>query len=108
MIWLAIGAKGYLTDAKLQVFSGRRVFLFPDADAYSNWKEKAVRAQRNGIDARISSLIETHGTDAEKENGFDLADYLITEQKLKLVSKTAYESFVTSPYFEGWTNASLF
>jgi hypothetical protein len=108
MIWLAVGAKGYLTDAKFQVFSGRRVFLFPDADAYSDWKEKAVRAQRKGIDARISNLIETHGTDAEKQNGFDLADYLIAEQKLILVSKTEYESFVTSPYFEGWTNASLF
>ncbi len=108
LIWLAVGAKGYLTDEKSLVFSSRRVFLFPDADAYSNWQEKAVRAQRNGIDMRISNLIETHGTDAEKKNGFDLADYLIAEQKLKIVSKTAYESFVTSPYFEGWTNASLF
>lgn len=108
MIWLAVGAKGYLTDAKSLVFSGRKVFLFPDADAYSDWKEKAVRAQRNGIDARISNLIETHGTDAEKENGFDLADYLIAEQKSKLVHKTAYESLVTSPHFHGWTNTSLF
>ncbi len=109
MIWLAVGAKGYLTDTKFQVFSGRRVFLFPDADAYSSWKEKAVRAQRNGIDARISNLIETHGTDAEKQNGFDLADYLIAEQKLKiLVFKSAYESLLSSPYFHGWTNANLF
>ena len=108
MIWLAVGAKGYLTDAKFQVFSGRRVFLFPDADAYSNWKEKAVRAQRNGIYARISNLIETHGTNAEKQNGFDLADYLIAEQKLKIVSKTAYESLLSSPHFHGWINASLF
>ncbi len=90
MIWLAVGAKGYLTDEKCQVLTGRKVWLFSDADAYSDWKEKAVRAQRNGFDVRISSLIETHGTDSEKENGFDLADYLIQEQ----TNINQYNSFV--------------
>jgi hypothetical protein len=107
-VWLAVGAKGYLTNAKLQIFAGRKVLLFPDADAYSLWQEKAVRAQRNGVDARISNLIETHGTDAEKENGFDLADYLIAEQKLKNLRKSAYTDLINSPFFRGWTNTSLF
>lgn len=80
MIWLAIGAKGYLTDKRFRFFANRNVLLFPDADAYAQWKEKAVRAQRNGYNVRISGLIETLGTALEKENGWDLADYLINAQ----------------------------
>ena len=108
MLWLAVGAKGYLQTEKFQVFSGRKVLLFPDADAYSDWKEKVARAQRNGFDVRISSLIETHGAESEKQSGFDLADYLISEIKQKTKAKTAYESLVRNPQFNGWTNASLF
>jgi len=80
MLWLAVGAKGYLTDEKFKIFASRKVLLFPDADAYTFWQEKAIRAQRNGFDVSISSLIETQSTGGEKENGFDLADYLIAEQ----------------------------
>ncbi len=108
ILWLAVGAKGYLQPQKFQVFSSRKVLLFPDADAYSDWKEKAVRAQRNGFNVRISNLIETHGAEIEKQSGFDLADYLISEIKQKSKAKTAYESLVRNPYFNGWTSASLF
>ena len=108
ILWLAVGAKGYLQPRKFQVFSNRKVLLFPDADAYSDWKEKAVRAQRNGFDVRISNLIEAHGAEIEKQSGFDLADYLISEIKQKMKSKTAYESLVRNPHFNGWTSASLF
>ncbi len=108
MIWLAVGAKGYLNAERLQLLESRKILLFPDADAYSNWKEKAVRAQRNGSDVRISSLIEMHGTETEKENGLDLADYLIAEIKQKNEKRNAYESLIRNPHFNGWTNASLF
>ncbi len=108
MIWLAVGAKGYLNAERLQLLESRKVLLFPDADAYLVWKEKAVRAQRNGLNVRISNLIETHGTDAEKQKGFDLADYLIAEIRHKTKSINAYESLAQSPHFSGWTNASLF
>lgn len=90
MIWLAIGAKGYLQVEKFQILANRKVLLFPDADAYSDWQEKAVKAQRNGFDVRISDLVEIHGSQIEKHKGFDLADYLIQEQK----AKNQYNSFV--------------
>lgn len=108
MLWLAVGAKGYLTAERFQIFRDRKVLLFPDADAYLNWKEKADSAQRNGFNVHVSSLIETYGTKTEKENGFDLADYLISEIKQKKSAKNTYQSLVGSPHFRGWTDASLF
>lgn len=80
MVWLAVGAKGYLTDERLRILEGKKVLLYPDADAYTFWQEKTAQAQRNGLDVRISKLIETHSTEFEKKEGFDLADYLIGEQ----------------------------
>jgi len=89
MLWLAVGGKSQLTSERLNRLPRRKVFLFPDADAFTDWQEKAVRAQRNGLDVRISKLIETRGTENEKSIGFDLADYLIAEKmrinQLKLV-----------------------
>jgi hypothetical protein len=72
------------------------------------WKGKAAGVQRNGFDVRVSNLIETQGRDVEKENGFDLADYLINEQNQKNLQSIAYISLLKSPFFEGLTSASLF
>ena len=79
-VWLACGAKQNLNAGKLQRFAGRRIILYPDADGFALWTEKAQEARANGLTVNVSSLIEMHGTDAQKANGYDLADYLVAEQ----------------------------
>ncbi len=79
-IWLAVGAKQNLKPEKLKIFGNRRIILYADADGFTLWQEIASQARRKGFNVRMSELIEKHGTDAEKGKGFDLADYLISEQ----------------------------
>ncbi len=79
-LWLSVGAQGHLTEERMKVLAGRNVIFYPDADAFELWKRKAEEARTLGINARVSSLIERATTDEEKENGFDLADYLHREQ----------------------------
>jgi len=79
-VWLAIGAQTHLTAERMEVLTGRNVILYPDGDAFALWQEKAVLAQSLGISARVSTFIDRIATDEEKENGFDLADYLHRRQ----------------------------
>jgi Domain of unknown function (DUF6371) len=80
LLWFSIGGKSFLTLEKLSQFKSHKIILFPDADGYSNWLEKAVVANRNGIDVSVSDLIEKYATAEEKANGYDLADYLIKKE----------------------------
>lgn len=80
-VWLACGAKGYLNADKLQRFSKRKIILYPDADAFKLWTDKAKEARSNGLTVKVSSLIEKHATAKQKADGYDLADYLIAEQQ---------------------------
>ena len=83
-IWLAAGSKSFLKIEKLKRFGQRKIILFPDSDAYQEWAQEAKKARFEGLDVKLSALIEKHATDAEKANQFDLADYLIDEQITKL------------------------
>jgi hypothetical protein len=75
-IWLAAGSLTNLTIDKCKVLEGRKVVLFPDLKAFDKWN---IRAKELSHIAKftISDLLERKATDIEKENGFDLADYLI-------------------------------
>jgi hypothetical protein len=46
-IWLAAGGKSNLSIERLLILKGRKVLLYPDADAYSDWKNKADQARGN-------------------------------------------------------------
>jgi hypothetical protein len=80
-LWLAIGSKQSLTVERLQRLGTRRIILFPDADGYNAWQQIATDARRQGLDVRVSDWVETEATDEEKAEGFDLADYLINQQR---------------------------
>ena len=79
-IWLGSNSKSWLKYERLKSLENRQIILYPDADGFNLWQEKAKVAQRLGSTIKVSSLIENHATDEQKANGYDLADYLINQQ----------------------------
>lgn len=83
MIWLAAGAKSYLKVEKLEKVGNRNIILYPDGDAFEDWSKIAEKANLQGLNVKVSTLIETNGSETEKKDGDDLADYLVRQQRLK-------------------------
>jgi hypothetical protein len=75
-IWLAAGSKDGLNAEKCSVLKGRTVTLFPDLNGFEKWSNKAKELSHLAI-FTVSDLLERKATEAEREQGFDLADYLI-------------------------------
>lgn len=83
MLWLATGGKTNLQIEKLKRLERRTIILYPDADAFENWRKVADETKAVGINIKVSSIIETAATDTDKANGNDLADYLVEQQRQK-------------------------
>ena len=79
-VWLACGSKQNLKAEKLEKYANRQIILYPDADGFAQWTTEAQQARQSGLTARVSNLVETHATDVQRADGYDLADYLISEQ----------------------------
>lgn len=78
-LWLAVYNVSSLTIEKCQVLKGRKVFLFPDLNAYDNW---SIKAKQFAIDMPettfdISDLLERNAMAEEKSKGLEIADYLL-------------------------------
>ncbi len=91
-VWLASGSKQWLKAERLQKLGQRQIVLYPDADGFEAWQSIATDAQRQGVNVKVSNLIESHATDEQKSNGYDLADYLINQQ----IKINEHNSFVDS------------
>jgi hypothetical protein len=79
-VWLSCNSKTWLKAERLKRLGKRQIILYPDADGFDIWQSIAADAQIQGLTVKVSSLIETHATDEQKANGYDLADYLINQQ----------------------------
>jgi hypothetical protein len=79
-IWLATGSKQWLKVERLQRLDNRQVILYPDADGFELWQAVALDAQRQGLNVKTSRLIENFASSEQKQNQYDLADYLIEQQ----------------------------
>ncbi len=79
-VWLGSNSKSWLKVERLQRLGTRRIILYPDADGFDLWQKVAAEARIKNLNVVVSDLLETHATDQEKADGFDLADYLINQQ----------------------------
>lgn len=91
-IWLAAGQMQGLNLMKCKTLAGRNVVLFPDLStngkAFELWKSKAAEIMKV-INCRVfvSDLLEQTASDADRANGYDIADYLITNLKKNLINQ---------------------
>jgi len=82
-IWLAVYNKSSFTLDKLKVLKGRDVYIFPDlskdGSTYNEWQQKAeiMQKQLPGTRFIFSNLLEELAPEAYRNNGSDLADFLI-------------------------------
>lgn len=82
LIWLAAGSLEGLNAEKCKVLQRRKVILFPDLNGFEKWNIKAKELSHLAM-FPVSDLLERKATEAEKEQGFDLADYLIKFDYIK-------------------------
>jgi hypothetical protein len=75
-IWLAVGSLTNLNAEKCSILKGRTVVLFPDLNGFEKWNNKAKELSSITL-FTVSDLLERKATEAEKKQGFDIADYLI-------------------------------
>jgi len=74
-VWLATGGKQNLHGERMQVLKGHKVFVYPDADAVDNWRERVTRMKSLGYDI---VLVDLHYTESQVLNKFDIADLICT------------------------------
>jgi hypothetical protein len=78
-IWLAAGSLTNLNIRKFKSLAGKKVVLWPDLKCLGKWKLKASELMEAYPKTNIivSDFLEKYATPQEKEDGLDLADYLV-------------------------------
>lgn len=75
--WLAVMGKSYLKPERLDFIRHRRILLYPDINAYSDWQKIAEVLNRQGFRIEVSNYLEQHASDEQRKAGLDLADFLL-------------------------------
>lgn len=75
-IWMATGGLMNLKASMLRPLVNRRVILFPDAGCYDDWNNRVAGLPATN-EYLISDLVERKATAEEKQEGLDIADYII-------------------------------
>jgi glutaredoxin len=85
LIWLAVYNKSSFSLDKLKVLEGRKVIVFPDlsknGDTYNEWQAKAKQFEKQLKNTCFifSDLLENYASNDERNNGLDIADFLIKQ-----------------------------
>ncbi len=75
-IWMATGGLTNLKSDVILPLANRKVILFPDAGCYTKWSDKIKDLPPN-IHYHISELVEEKSSAEEKNDGWDIADYIL-------------------------------
>jgi hypothetical protein len=85
LIWLAVYNKSSFSFDKLKALQGRFVYVFPDlskdGNTFKEWETKAKEYENRlpGTRFIFSDLLERLAPQQDKEQGKDIADYLIKQ-----------------------------
>jgi hypothetical protein len=87
-VWLATCGKSGTKTSQREVCKplvGRTVVLFPDLNAWDEWNLRAANMRTNGVaDVRLDDFIFHKTSKEEKQQGLDIADYLLKHKKQDL------------------------
>jgi hypothetical protein len=75
-LWMASGGKN-LNIELFKPIKGRKITLFPDLNCFEAWEVKATEIRKLGGSIHVSEILETVATEKDREDGLDIADYLI-------------------------------
>ena len=85
-IWLATGGMhGCFNSEAMQVLRGREVVLFPDLKATEEWRRRLPMLESFCRRATCSDMLEKIATDAQRETGLDIADFLLMEDTPQMI-----------------------
>ena len=73
-VWVATGSKAMLKRSLLECLRGRRVLVFPDRDAISEW-ETLLHGMRDIATFSVSNFCEQMAPEGDTK--FDIADYVV-------------------------------
>lgn len=85
LLWLAVYNLSSLNYEKCKALKGRDVYLFPDLSkegrAFELWSNKSTEIQKRlqGTSFQVSNLLEELAPDDDRDQGKDIADYLIKQ-----------------------------
>ena len=77
---------------KCKSLKGRNVVLFPDLGGFDKWLIKAEEIKTICY-VKVSDLLEKNASSEAKNNGYDLADFLLNFQIKDFHIKRPYESY---------------
>ena len=97
-LWLAVYNKSSFSIEKLRVLEGRFIYVFPDlskdGNTFKEWQDKAKEYEKKLTKTRFifSDLLEKLANDKDKNDGLDIADFLILQdwkefRKINISSK---------------------
>jgi hypothetical protein len=111
-IWLAVYNKSSFSFDKLKVLQGRFVYVFPDlskdGNTFKEWETKAkeYESHLSGTRFIFSDLLEQLAPERDKNEGNDLADYLI-KQDWRLFRKRNIQEQAPQPEPEKVTKVTF-
>jgi hypothetical protein len=106
-IWLATSGAAGLSIEKCETLNkhGQPVVLFPDISILKEGKETTFEkwtkvANENLLRFSVSDLLERKATEAEKNQGYDIVDYLIKFDYREFVASKSEQVKVEQPHVE--------